>query len=259
MQCLCDIALIRHVEYCEWQIIVLGQCESRRVHHLELHGDRSREAEVDEQLGFRVSPGVAVVDAGNTILGDQNLRGIDLKGPLDASRVRREERRSESRRKDYYTAFFQVANCPAGNIGLGNLPHRDGRLHSRFSSSLIQEVLQSDGIDDGPEHPHVVGSWPIHTLLCEFSAAELVAPTTYDRDLNLVYLDRLCDLSRYFTQSGDVQTVAFEFVVAKSLSTELQQHPPLGLMLCLCIGHDDPLDIDELGLTPSCYISFTYK
>jgi hypothetical protein len=83
-----------------------------------------------------------------------------------------------------------------GNIGLGDLGHRDSGLHARSGSRLLQKVLQRQRVHDRSEHAHIVGSSTIHAALRQLRAAEEVAASHDDRDLDL--LRRGSDLASEF-------------------------------------------------------------
>src|SRR2546423_1525721 len=57
---------------------------------------------------------------------------------------------------DARPAFFQMAPRAPPNKGLGDLVHRDGTLDAGGHACFLQCVLQSQRIDDGREHSHVV-------------------------------------------------------------------------------------------------------
>jgi hypothetical protein len=53
-------------------------------------------------------------------------------------------------------------------------------------TSLLQEVLQGEGVHDGAQHAHVVGASAIHAALAEFGAAKEVAATHDHGDVDLL-------------------------------------------------------------------------
>ena len=48
------------------------------------------------------------------------------------------------------------------DVGLGHLLHGQGRLHPHRHPLLLQAVGQGQGVDDGGQHPHVVGPGALH-------------------------------------------------------------------------------------------------
>ena len=70
------------------------------------------------------------------------------------------------------------------NVRLGDLVHRDRRLHARGNAHALERVLQGERIDHGREHPHVVGGGAIHTRLFVHFAAPDVSAANHDGDGN---------------------------------------------------------------------------
>jgi hypothetical protein len=68
-------------------------------------------------------------------------------------------------------------------------------LNSGTYAGLLKKVLQGEGIHNGAQHSHVVGSRAIHSALREFSAPKEVSAT--DNDGHFDVLGRLRDLLGY--------------------------------------------------------------
>ena len=58
-----------------------------------------------------------------------------------------------------------MAQGATPDVRLRELLHPDRRHHPCFHAGPFERVLQSQGIDHGRQHAHVVGGHPIHTLL----------------------------------------------------------------------------------------------
>ena len=113
-----------------------------------------------------------------------------------------------------------MADGAQRDVGLGDLRHGDGGLDARGHSGLLDEVLQRQGVHDSAEHAHVVGAVAGHAALRELGAAEEVAPSHDDRDLDARGY-RLGDLP---SGVGDDVGVQPHRSPAEYLSGELEQN-----------------------------------
>ncbi|MPM96212.1 hypothetical protein SDC9_143370 [bioreactor metagenome] len=107
-----------------------------------------------------------------------------FEGPLDGHRIGGEERHPGTGPENHYPAQFEVADGPQRNIGLGHLLHGDGGLHPTFGPRLLNEVLQGQRVQHGPQHPHVVGPRAVQAVLGQFRTPEEVAATDDDGNLD---------------------------------------------------------------------------
>ena len=55
-----------------------------------------------------------------------------------------------------------MAHRPVADVGLGDGLHGDGGLDPDHHPQALQGVGQGQGIDDGGQHPHVVGPGAVH-------------------------------------------------------------------------------------------------
>src|SRR5260370_4242891 len=94
---------------------------------------------------------------------------------------------------------------PPPNVRLRNLMHLDRRHNATEKASLFNSILQSDGIDDGGEHAHVIGGHPVHVdRLLGHAAVEV--PTS-DDDAALPPMSvNPCDLLGDFAIATAVET-----------------------------------------------------
>jgi hypothetical protein len=85
--------------------------------------------------------------------------------------------------------------------GLGNLVHFDGRLHAGEDILFFERILERKRVDDGGQHPHVIGGDAIHVLGLVGDSTKKIAPAYNNRHLNAktVYVGKLgCDFMNAF-------------------------------------------------------------
>ena len=98
-----------------------------------------------------------------------------LQRTLGSGGVRGEERRPQARAEDHDTALLEVPDRAPRDVRLGDLTHRDRRLHPGLDALLLQEVLEREAVHHRPQHAHVVGAAAVHPALGELGAAKVVA------------------------------------------------------------------------------------
>ena len=123
--------------------------------------------------------------------------------------------------EDHDAALLHVPLGAARDVRLGDLGHRDRRLHAGGGAGLLEEVLQGERVHDGAEHAHVVGAAAVHAALAELGAAEEVAAADDDGDLDAV--DRRGDLARDLADDIGVDP---QLAAAERLARELQKDSP---------------------------------
>jgi hypothetical protein len=117
--------------------------------------------------------------------------------------------------------LLEVADRLARDVGLGDLAHRDRRLHARLDAGLLEQVLQGQAVHDRAEHAHVVGAGPVHPPLRDLGAAEEVAAAHDDGDLR-AGLHHVADLPG---DVGDDVEVEADRAAAEDLAGQLEQDP----------------------------------
>ena len=123
--------------------------------------------------------------------------------------------------EDHDAALLQVPDRAPRDVGLGDLAHRDGRLHPGVDVVLaLQEVLQGQAVHDRAEHAHVVGPGPFHAAVLQLGAAEEVAAADDHRDLGPGG-HHLGDLPGH---GLDHRRVDADGAAAEHLAAELEQH-----------------------------------
>jgi hypothetical protein len=115
-----------------------------------------------------------------------------------------------------------MANRTAADVGLGHLGDRHRREHTGVNAHLLQCVLESERVEHGGEHAHVVGGGPVHSLGRTLEAAVDVPGADHDRHLDLAVAD-LADLVR--DPLDLVRVGAVVEVAHQRLPGELQQDP----------------------------------
>ena len=123
--------------------------------------------------------------------------------------------------EDDNPALLHVPLGAPRDVGLGDLRHRDRRLHARGGSGLLEEILERQSVHHRAEHPHVVGAAAIHAALTQLGSAEEVPPADDDGDLHPVH--RLGDLTGDLRHDVGVDP---ERPAAESLARQLQQNAP---------------------------------
>src|SRR5205085_2282420 len=83
--------------------------------------------------------------------------------------------------KDYYAAFFEMANGATANEWFSELRNVDGGHYSRLHLQVLQRVLQHDGIHHGREHADVISRGAIHIAGAGRDAAENVSTADHQR------------------------------------------------------------------------------
>src|SRR5450432_943269 len=156
-----DVALFEQVEDNDRHGVVAAQADGRRVRKFQVAGKHFVVVESVEAHGVRIALGVAVVDPVDT-LGHQDHLGADLERALSGGRVGGEVRRPEASAKNDDPALLQVPDRPAWHVGLGDLTHRDRRLHPGLDMLLLQEILKRQAVHHGAEHAPVVRPRAVH-------------------------------------------------------------------------------------------------
>ena len=176
-----------------------------------------------DRLGIKTRIGaVDPVDAGVRALEDGG--GADLGGPQRGGGVGREVGVARTGGEHDHPPLFEVADGAPRDVGLGDLGHRDRGLDARRLPHAFERVLQRERVDDGRQHPHVVGSRPVHAALGAGHAAEDVPAADHYRDLHAQLGVRGGDLFGDALDHGGVDPRA-RGRVGEHLTGELQHHP----------------------------------
>ncbi|MPM98202.1 hypothetical protein SDC9_145386 [bioreactor metagenome] len=208
-----DIGLVIEPEEEHIEIVVAGQADRGGVGHFQALGEELIVGELIVAIGLRMGVGVAVIDRVDAVLAHQQDLRLDLQGTLSGDRVGGEVRHARAGAEDDDSALLHVALGAARNVGLGHLPHGDGRLDAGGHPFLLQEVLQGQRVHHRAEHAHVVGAVTVHTAALQLHTAEIVAAADHDRDLGT----RGHEVSDLAGHRADDQRVDAELATPESL------------------------------------------
>ncbi len=176
---------------------------------------------MQELAGLRVLLGVGLVHPVDAVLGHEYRLGADLQRPLGGRGVGREVRHPETRPEDHDAALLEVADGPARDVGLADLDHLDSRLEPGDHPASLQRVLERQRVDHRAEDAHVVATVAVHPDLGGRLAADDVAATYHDRDLD-AELDDLGELTGDAVDLVEVQAPA-GVVAGERLPRQLDQ------------------------------------
>ena len=127
--------------------------------------------------------GIAVVDAVNAGAFEQRV-AVHLGSAQSSAGVGSEERVAGASGEDHDPTLFKVALRAAADVGLANRTHRDGRLHPRLHTELLERVLHRERVHHGRQHAHVVAGRAVEPPGCARNAAENIATTDHHSHFN---------------------------------------------------------------------------
>ena len=179
-----DVALGLHAEDDHRQVVLHAQRERGRVGHLEALLEGLVEGELVVLDRVVVGARVGAVDAVDPVLAHQHDLALGLQRALRGDGVGGEVRHPGAGAEDHDAALLEVPDRAARDVGLGDLAHGDGGLDAGLDAFLLQEVLEGQAVHHDAEHAHVVGAGTVHAALLQLGAAEEVAATGDDRDLD---------------------------------------------------------------------------
>ena len=87
--------------------------------------------------------------------------------------------------EDDRAALLEVPDRAAADVGLGDLGDGHGREDPGVDPDLLERVLERQRVEDGGEHPHVVGGGAVHALRGALEPPVDVAGAHHDRDVHL--------------------------------------------------------------------------
>ena len=201
---------------------------------------------------------VFVVHAVGAVLRHQNRLGAHFRRPERGGGVGGEEGVARAAGQNDDAPFFQVAQGAAVDVRLGDALDRNGGLDAGVDALLLQGVLQREGVDDGSEHPDMVGGDALHAGFFGELAAHDVAAADDDSRLDAAALQG-GDFARDFGD-GLIVNDPVAAVSGEGFAGEFEQHAgPLhggrrvvrhGLGRLADLEPDKPLDLglalDEL-------------
>jgi len=121
----------------------------------------------------------------------------EFAGEQGGRRVGRDEGPARPAGEDHDAAHLEVAGASAADVRLGDPVHADGGHEPGFAPEMFQHVLNRKAVDDGPQHPHVVGCGRLDDVVggAELRSADDVAAAHDDRELGAGLVDGV-DLPR---------------------------------------------------------------
>ena len=138
---------------------------------------------------------VGAVDAVDLGRLEDRLRA-DLDRAQRGGRIGGEVRVAGPGREDHDPALLEMPHRAAPDVRLGDRVHRDRRLHAAGDADSLERVLERQRVDDGRQHPHVVGRGAVHPGRLVGLAAPDVSAADHDGERDAVGVD-LRDLARH--------------------------------------------------------------
>jgi len=111
------------------------------------------------------------------------------------------------------------------DVGFGDRLHPDRGHHPGVEPFALQDILEREGVDHRPEHPHVIGGDAVHPHLRDLRSADDVPPADHQPDLRPEVADRL-DLLRELPDRVEIEPEAL--LPGEGLTGELEQDPRIG-------------------------------
>lgn len=201
-----DVALLSHAEDHHGHVVVAAQRYGCGIHDSQVEPEDIVVGDLREACCVRVLLGVSRVDAVDRG-GLQKNVGSDLHRAQGSCGIGGEVRISGPGGEDDDAALLEVADGTAPDVGLADLVHLNGAHDTAGNASLFDGVLQGDGVDDGREHPHVVGGDPVHVDGLLGDPAKEVSSSHDDPDLAAEGMNGY-DLFGYFVDKNRVDTEA---------------------------------------------------
>lgn len=196
-QCGDDVPLVLEREDANGHLLVAAEREGLSVHDAELVFQAALVGQVWEEHCVAVRPRILVVHAVDV----RRLRNEDRANLARAERcgiVRRAVRVARASREDDHTPLFEMAYGLAHDVGLCHSCDIESGHESRLDLELsLDQIEQGETILDRREHPELVGERAIHAVARSICAAEDVASTDHDRNLDTLVIglsDFLSDL-----------------------------------------------------------------
>ena len=208
------IAIAFEPENTDALLVVAGHGKRGCIHNGEIVDEGTIIAQCGETLGVLVLTRIGGINAVHAVLAHQHLIAMDFQRTLNGHSVSGEIRHTGTSAENHDTALLQMTNGLERNVRLGDLTHGDGGLHARGLSLLLQEVLQSEAIHHRAQHAHIIAAGAVDSSLLKFRAAEEVAASDDDGDLNAL-LHRGND---FLSDTADDGRVNADFAAAKRLS-----------------------------------------
>src|SRR5690554_5871366 len=99
--------------------------------------------------------------------------------------------------QDHHAPLFEVADGAPADIRLGNCMHLDRRLYPGHQAHAFHRVHQSQRIDHGGKHAHIICGCAIHPAVQSTASTPQVAGPDHNRHIDSHLMD-------FFHAFGDV-------------------------------------------------------
>ena len=202
-----QITWLVHIEDDDGQLILHAQGKGGHIHDLKVLADAFLEGDGLEFLRRGIFFGVCGIDAVHACALENDFR-VDLDGAEGARGVGGEIRVPGSRAKDDDTAFLDVPDRPAPDIGFRYLFHLYRALQAGIDAYLLQAGLHGHSIDDGGKHAHIVSMCPFDAGLGFIHAPVDIAAADDDGDLYAEFRDTF-DIPGVLSDDRIVESKAF--------------------------------------------------
>ena len=114
-----------------------------------------------------------------------------------------------------------MANSATTDVRLSDLAHFYSALYAGGYTQIFQSIGQGQGVNNGSQHAHVVGSCSIHALVIAAQATPNIAAAIYHSNLNTM-LYNLFNLFSQGIHNGGVN--AKTFFAGHSLAAQFQNN-----------------------------------
>ena len=214
-----EVALF-HLENEDGHVVFHAEGHGGGIHDLEATGNDFLVGDVVEARGGRVLDRVGRVDA-------VDLGGLhdDVAFAFDSAQrgtaVRREERVARTSGEDDHGTRGKELQGLAAVEEFADRFHADGGHHHGINTLLVEGVLHGEAVHHGAEHAHGIALGAVHAASRSRNAADEVAATDDESDLNAL-LDDGSNFACHVGEDDVIDTVAL--FACEGFATELQEN-----------------------------------
>ena len=180
-----QIPLAKDIEHHDRYLIIHAEGKCGRVHDLQSSPQSVSIRDRLKALCPRIGSGIGIVDPVHLRRLKKGV-GPDFTGTKGGGGVGGEEGMSRSRRKNDHPSLLQMSQGPATNEGFSHVLHLDRRENPSLHAGIFEGILQSERVDYGGQHSHIVGGVAIHlTFIGRGGASPNIPPTDDDAELEV--------------------------------------------------------------------------
>src|SRR2546422_2785539 len=147
-----------------------------------------------------------------------------------------------------YTTLFRSPHRTPPDVWLRQLFHPNRRHDARIDALLLEDVLQRERVDDGSEHPHVIGGHAVHSLFAGGRPAQDVAAADHEAQLHAARGHRLQLVGQAL---DDAKIDARSLPTSERLSRQLEERALVGELRGHLVASElepgEPPDFDLLS------------